>query len=251
MIRLLILLLVLCGCASAKPKEKHRSTEKRAHKMALKDNLVAYWGFEYSPQLYPQVFDQSGNGNHLSANNFVVGGSGVVTAKLGNGIETDGSNGFSLSSYAGISHEGDDFTVVMWFKPSTLVFTATLVSGNEWSVVLDTVFKVTIDGKELTLSTALEAGQWYFLAFGWNSGAPGFIWASVNLADGIQDPRSSITQTLGSFLMGNNTVGVFDDMAIYRRSVSDEELEQIYNDGDGLPFEDYEEQSCRSIECCD
>lgn len=220
--------------------------------MALKDDIATYWGFEHSPQLYPQVFDQTFNGNDLSPNNFVVGGTGVVPARVGNGIETDGSQGFGLvPSYSGLSHQGSDFTVFMWFKPSSLVFTATLVAGNEWSVVLDTVFKVTIDGKELVLPTALEVNQWYFIAFGWNSGPPGFLWATVNLADGVQEPRSAITQSLGSFIMGNNTLGVFDDTAIFRRSLSDEELSQIYNDGDGLPFSEWEEAECGAIECCD
>lgn len=243
----LLILLVLCVCAEAKAKQKPK------HSMALKDSLAAHWGFEHDQALFPGVFDQSGNGNDLIPNSNFVAGSNLVPGKVGNAIKMDGSHLFNLNpSSAGISHQGNGFTVAFWYRPSSLLFFEQLVSGGEWSVAFDSgVFKVTVDGKEMVLPNTIETEQWYFIALGWMDTPRPYIWAVVNMTDQVRTVRDAITTTISSFTVGNGN-GTIDDFAIWRRSVPAHELYQIWNKANGLPFEEWgDPENCRSIECCD
>jgi hypothetical protein len=224
--------------------------------MPLKDDLAAYWNFEQNPVLFP-IHDQSGNGNHLTAHGDPV----LVPGKLGQAIEFNGTNQWlDISSNAGFSHQGAEFTAILWFKPLALAHQTVLASTAEWGaqIVLsggNFYVNVAIEDEEVTVTDVpLEVGAWCLLALGFKDAS--YIWASVNLSARVTALQTGLTPAPGTFSMaGSAAIGwaniVLDDTAVFRRLLSASELTAIYNRGRGLPFEDWDKQKiCKATTCC-
>lgn len=247
----ILLLLVLPFCLDAKPKWKHKH-------MSLKDGLAAYWDMEQNPALFP-VHDQSGSGNHLTGVNAPT----LTTGKIGQGIEFDGVNQYlTLPSAAGISHQGGEFTFGIWIKPLALLHFGTVAFNGEWGIGMRLVggsyyFNIAVEDEEVTSTVPLVGGQWYFVALGWYNTNGTFVWASVNLEPRLRAEQAGITPIPGNAFNISNAASfpfafVADEAALWRRNVPASELYQIYNEGEGLPFEEWGDPvPCRSIECCD
>lgn len=261
----LIILLLTCLCL-AKDKPKHH------HKMALTDDLVAYWGFEHDVALFGGWDSVWPHSNTLVAVNFDASlpaserlVKGIVPidrwGHLGNAVRTPGIVGsvaLQPSSNSGISHQGGPFSVVFWYKPTTLEAPGEVLGGiGEWWVIRDTSggsvflsFLIDVSGANTILNVVnvpLVLGEWYFVAFGWDGSSR--AWATVNLQSGVTaDAAAYSPSSHVPFFWGNN---IFDDVAIWRRSLSDSELRKIYNRGKGLSFSEWEEAPCGAITCCD
>lgn len=225
--------------------------------MALKDQLVAYWDYEQDPVLGGLFFDQTHNSNHMRAFNDPVLAEGRVGQAV---LLDDGSQVMDVASYAGISHQGQEFTVGFWYKPITLSAGSPLIAGNEWSIAIsfnspDYFLSVTIAGKTMPItSVPLIVGEWYFVALGWREGIGlASLWTSINLSNGEHTLQPSISPSISAFLVGGGGVSaMFDEFAIWRRALSDFELSTIYNNGEGITYDDYDEvMPCRTINCCD
>lgn len=260
-------ILIICLCAEAGPKRhghKHKQglgvTLTGAKCMALKSNLLAYWNFEQDPRLFP-IHDQSGNGNHLIGHNSPT----IVAGKVGNAIQFNGTNQWlDMASSAGISHQGTEFTAFIWFKVLALAHNKNIVNNSEWgaSTVLSGgshYVNVAVEDEDFNITDVpLEVGRWYFLALGWYGANGQFAWGSINLSDRVRESQSSLTAIPNStFNVGGNPSSgwnniVIDEAAIWRRAVSAEELTEIYNDGDGLDFSEWDAvRTCKEIKCCD
>ena len=257
---LLLIVLPLYLCAAPKEKAKHK-------KMALRDSLDAYWDMEQNPLLFP-VHDQTGNGHHLTG----FGGPAQVTGKLGKAIEFAADTEFLdllTTTHVVLDLNGKDFTVATWFKPAELVNNTGILGSHfqKWyariiSSAGNYYVEVKIANGGLTISDVpLQVGQWYFLAFGWhNSPATQwgqYTWGTVNLGVRAREVRAPFVNDNPAFGIGAAGTGfafrgAVDDTAIWSRRVAAHELHQIYNDGDGLPFEEWGDPvPCQSIECCD
>lgn len=267
---LLLLLLFLASFATAKDKPKH--------KMALKDNLDAYWNMEQDPSTV-SIWDKSGNGHHLTSSG-LDGTSNPfaqsVTGKVGKGISLSFNTVTFASSYLdllltlypGLDLDSKDFTVVAWFKPSRLGNIAILGSSAvKWFAKISSsgseyyaTVKIANGSNIVITDVPLEEGQWYFLAFGWHN-SPDFgqySWATVNLSDRVRvaqgpwsndSPAFGITGVAGG---GDPFDGVVDEVGIWSRRLSASELRELYNHGDGLPFEEWDVvPECEAIPCCD
>lgn len=247
-----LLTLALCITSFGKDKGKH---------MALTDGLIAHWGFEHDPIIYGVWDNVPPHRNNLVASNFPSQPSPLVNGKLGKAIETDGGGMFSLpSSSAGVSHQGNPFTVAFWFKPTALNEGAVVAVNNEWNVTTPQsagsfYFQIEIDGKQVPVtSVPLVVGEWYHVCFGWYDHNGSFVWAVVNLSDRVRGPHVLSGPTLGPFLIGGGSApGVHDDFAIWRRALSAQEIRALYNHGKGLPFEEWDKATAcpPAINCCD
>lgn len=256
---ILIVLIVLSSalCAEAKKKSKH-------NRMALKDDLLAYYNFEQDPRLF-LIWDQSGNGNHLTPE----GSPPTTTGKIGLGVSFNGLDQRLFKSTSNsISHAGGSFTATGWFKPASLIplTTPALFGNSEWRVFLvqngpNYHFEfVGLDESLMITSVLVEVDQWYFLAMGYDA-ITGVSWASVNLYNGKTTPQDTAPVPVPNdpFVIGTSPSssywahGVVDECAIWiGRSLSDAELALIYNDGDGLAFTEWDKvKVCKEIKCCD
>lgn len=267
MIQIFFLLPLSVCCLLAKDKPKH--------KMALKDNLVAAWLFEHDPLTIPEVFDASHSGNNLRAVGYNVVGDYVVPGKVGNAVSTDGGTFFSLPSSGpvttpgqprrtGVSHQGGEFTVAFWFQPTELNQGAVLAVNNEWSISTpynspDFYFEIGIGVRLLPVpAVPLVVGEWYLVMFGQSEpeAALSHIWAGVwttGQTAGVKSLEPMNGSNIGPFLIGGGSgPGLLDDFFIWRRALTDAERNEIWNDGDGLAFEEWDAVTpCREITCCD
>lgn len=257
---ILIVLIVLSSalCAEAKKKSKH-------NRMALKDDLLAYYNFEQDPRLFP-IHDQSGNGNHLTGVNFnpvPTPTTSLVEGKLGKAISFNGSNQ-SATVASGVNFLGQPFTFAFWYKPLSFsdggsILTMTALGGV--STVDDGSgnfsFRVTLAGKTISPAVVLVLNQWYFLVFGYVPITEGrgrsHIFCGLDMFEG-QKAIWELNPTFGSSFTvgGGGSHGVYDELAVWTRAVDAEELTAIYNDGDGLDFSEWDAvRTCKEIKCCD
>lgn len=252
---LLLTLVLLPFCANAKDKAKH--------KMALKDSLAAYWNFEQNPALGFEIWDQTHNGNHLRPQSLAASQPTLVPGKIDNGTQIINGAQLKLQSNSGISHQGNSFTVCGWFQPQLLTTPLPILGDTEgeWLVQMEVSgadhylrFRIEPDGRDATINITdvpLIIGQWYFIAFGWYDHSGSFAWASVNLSDKVRTELSApLVTTLNPPLFQGESV--FDEIGIWRRALTAQEIREIYNDGDGFPFEEWDVVTpCREITCCD
>lgn len=252
----ILLLLLSSFCLMAKDKPQHR--------MALKDQLTAYYNMEQNPALF-KVWDQSGNGNHLTGHGSPV----LVDSVLGKAIQFNGVDQWlSIASNAGLNHNGGEFTGLVWFQPVSLAHGKRLIGSVDWGVnIVESAgshyVNVSIeDGSFNITDVPLEVGQRYFLAFGWygveNALKRGtFTWGSVNLSDRVREFRTAWTDPAGPFTIAGTSSSarasvIIDEAAIFHRFVTAQEIRALYNKGNGLSFEDYDTVTpCREITCCD
>lgn len=107
------------------------------------------------------------------------------------------------------------------------------------------------DAQVNVTSVPMVIGEWYWVALGWYDDNGSYAWASVNLSERVRVAAVALPATITTSPIFWNP-HVFDEAAIWRRALSDQELREIYNDGDGLAFEDYDKiVECEAIECCD
>lgn len=260
-LRLLAFLLIPL-CLGAKDHPKHHNHK---HKMSLLNNLVANWNMQQNTALGFLVHDQSGNANHLTPEGSPPNADGIIDL----GVSLNGtSQRLFNSTSASISHNGGAFTVIGWFKPGSLtpVTTPAIFGNSEWRVFLvqnGPLFHFEFAGLDESLmvtAVAVEIGQWYFLAMGYDD-VEKTAWASVNLYNGKTTPQPTppIPIPADPFVVGTAPSssywahGIIDEISIWiGRSLTDGELLELYNDGNGLPFEDYDTVTpCRKITCCD
>lgn len=251
----ILLLLVLPFCLSAKPKWK----AKHNH-MALKDDLRVYLNFEQDPVIFPPIWDQTGNGNHLNPSSGAV----LAEGKIGNAVNVAGTSRLFFSSNTGISYQNGAFTVAFWFKPAVLA-TPLIIAGDsdgEWIVQMELSgsgyyylrCRISPDDFDAVCDVTdvpMVIGEWYFVTLGWYDDNGSYAWASVNLSPRVRTAAVGplVPSTTPPVFRNQNT---FDEAAIWRRFVSVSELQEIYNDGEGLPFEEWDLVSpCRKITCCD
>lgn len=257
---ILILVMLATLCSHAKQKDK---------KVSLRDDLVAYWAFDKDPRRF-SVWDKTHHQNNLTPHGWAseIETDNLVDGRIGDAIQTDGETQyFDIASNAGFSHQGDEFTFVMWFKPLTLANLKFLATTTEWGALIiedsgSFYVQVTIEDEDITItSVPLVAGEWYFLALGWrvHESDPDLsvAWATINMEPPLTANQAGLTASAGPFAVAAGTgatafvEGTFDDAAFWRRSLTAGELHELYNDGDGLPLSEWEPAACeRGARCC-
>lgn len=228
----------------------------------LRENLVSYWNFEQDTRQF-NIWDQAHGGNHLEPIENPLN----ITGKVGLGVQINAlptPQGLHREFTSSLSHQGQEFTYTLWFKPTVLStgISFILMTNGEYGLTLvqaGTNYFVQADIDDVTLIAShlpIVVGQWYFVAIGWN-GEKAFL--SVNLGNNIDGLKSSLPiNTGGEFQHGNSGVSVFhkldavlDEAGFWRgRSLTREELEFLFNQGNGRTYTDFFSQPCDTIECC-
>lgn len=251
---IILLALLYAVTLNAKDKSKH---------MALKDSLVGYWNMAQDPGLFPvhdRVFPHR---TPLIGVNFDVDENPptrLVTGLLDKAIWLHGNRTLNAQSNTYLSHQASQFTVGLWWQPRNLVAPSTIFGNGdgEWLATVQTsggnyYVRLTISEQDLLVSDVpLVVGQFYFITFGWNGTS---VWASVNLSARVTVDLAALLPAQPNkpiLFNGDGASAYFDDTMIWRRSVSASELDAIYNDGDGLPFNQWDAtpKPCRAITAC-
>jgi hypothetical protein len=225
----------------------------------LRQGLVAYWPLnETATSGDVTAKDESGKGNDLTSNNSVLSTAGLI----GNARQFVSANQefLSIASNADMQFGDKDFTLALWFNADDwgsyqivakdasgareFECSTTVSSGNNrllsaWyhsGGQVSLVFGPTAGG-------GLAAGAWHFLAFR-HINSTGVITGRINTttATWTRPANQTWSSTSTPFHLGSRAFvpfqqyfnGKIDECARWNRALSDAELSELYNSGNGI-----------------
>lgn len=209
------------------------------------NGLVAYYAFEETSGV---VVDETGinNGSNDGADR-------GVTGKIGNAFdfETSETDGVDISDSASLDISGKQFSFTAWVKWEDSIIGSIMNKGFDGSKFPyrfgDMGGQTNIWGffppwQEMDYNL-FNTGEWYFVAFIYNETNLGLY---VNnalvqmVAETTDIPQNNINVTIGydGSIDGPRDYmdGLIDELGMWNRSLSVDELSELWNDGDGLAF---------------
>jgi hypothetical protein len=211
------------------------------------DNLVSFWPLD---EVSGRRADVHGT-NALTDNNSVAS----ATGKVGLAADFEGDNSESLSVADNTSLSmgvSQDFAIALWvYRESSSGFQV-LLSKSETDIeyaIFDTgVFSLEVYGSAgfgdvgtLTSTIPLSLNTWYFLVV-WHDAAANTLNLSVNgsapesigHSAGVYDGAG--TFRLGSYVYGSHFDGLLDQVGIWKRLLTADEITWLYNSGAGRTY---------------
>lgn len=222
--------------------------------MALTDNLKGYWKLD---EASGNSQDSSGNGEHLTNTNTATFGTG----KINNGTilnGTDQCHKILDSSIASIG-TGSAFSVQAWFKADTITSIHFPVSGStannsvgypycmwiEGTTVSFMTWNTTGNWLQVISSVAISTGNWYHCVLvkesnsSWKIYVNGTVTASTATRSGTLTGQTGLAVGAndgGTAGMGGYFDGMVDEVAIWDRALTSDEVTELYNSGNGLSY---------------
>ncbi len=207
----------------------------------LVNNLVAYYSFdEESGGVAKDLIGENSNGN-------LLGGASFGTGKLGNAVITDGSNDMVEFNYNPEDWDWGtgDFTIQMWIKApmqsGTKEFFEREPATTQYAGIISddgiSTFRWSTPGAGHTILCGnIWDNQWHHLLVTRNSGniklfVDGIICGSVNDGTDISGQGSYYPNPtmMGFRNIGRFTMGALDEVGIWKRGLSDGEVQSIYD----------------------
>lgn len=222
-------------------------------------NLISWWKFD----------EASGNAVDSHGSNTLAETSGTIDAVAGkvNGgrdLEAGDTEYFEVADNASVSFGDEDFTCGLWIKPETIpggahhYFGKWNSGGNKREYVMgidhaydwySPMFFVSSDGTNfhyVISGVNCSAGNWYFVVF-WHDSVNNRIGISVNNEAAVTTAHSTgcfdsdspfRVGADGQTTPGNFADGVVDEGFLYRRLLTADEREWLWNSGNGRTYDD-------------
>ncbi|MCD6108574.1 MAG: hypothetical protein J7J89_03780, partial [Thermoplasmata archaeon] len=214
------------------------------------NSLVGYWSFDYYNSTH--VFDNSTYRNNGTFQGTSFGINNITTGKYGKGLQFDGVDDYvdCGNDFTSISTE---FTIELWMKTSdttnsgTPISYATTHSDNEILLYNYKSFGLYIGGSNVGTGVSANDGNWHHIVWIWKSSGgetklykDGDIAYSGTLQSGYTinhgtDRRLIVGQEQdsvgGGFSSSQAFNGLIDEVRIYNRVLSWEEVNASYNNG--------------------
>ncbi len=220
----------------------------------LKLGLVAYYSLD---ETSGTVIDATGNGNNGTNNGATAG----VLGKVGNAYGFNGSNNYiSLVNANVITNNMLNATVSVWVNTNSLnTRRYILASGNGFNSYDETLQIFFWDNNTLNISffrnggvdlggvsynsSNMNTGEWYHIVSVLSNNSIKLYLNGVKVGSTVRlssDPVSSSTNmmAIGRFGTYNGYYfdGSLDEVGIWNRALSQEEISRLYNSGQGLPY---------------
>ncbi|MDD4476776.1 MAG: DUF1566 domain-containing protein [Patescibacteria group bacterium] len=217
----------------------------------LKSGLVGWWTFDGKDVNATTVFDKSGQGNNGTRN----GGVAVSSGKIGQAGKFDGSNDYiDLGTQTTLNQQGS-LTLSGWFKlngdytsSQSIITNSTGVVANYALVFGYNDYKLglwnTADSPNIISNRSISDNYWHYFAVT-RSGSSG-NWVESIYIDGVLDKTDTITTNpnggttdgvaigrFGGYADSYKFKGNLDDIRIYNRALSLNEIKQLYALGGG------------------
>ena len=218
----------------------------------ITDGLVGYWTFDGNDLSGVNAADVSGQGNHGVLTNGPV----PTIGRIGQALEFDGDDDFvNVSAATSIDDLNNELTIAAWIRPDTVGATifggiATKNTGsNTGSWLLrqnsDGVhFHFVYSGVDLFDSltvAALSVETWSHVVVVWTDSSDDAVFyidgaltsSNTPFTTGSPETDSTVDLRLGIANFGEVFDGRIDDIRIYNRALSPEEIKRLYNLGGG------------------
>lgn len=220
--------------------------------VAISNGLIGYWTFDGGTINWngKTIADVSGAGDTLTMNGYnTATNTAPIAGKIGQALKFNGSSqDLSHSNISAFNFGTGDFSVSFWMKPSSPWGTGTTQavlgqktsdSFNGWQIYQDSGhpgyldMRITQQNNFLTAST-IPTGTWTYVTFVRKNGNTyWYLNGSLN-ASGTNS--ASISDS-GLFYIGYAPTwtayytGAFDDVRIYNRALSSQEVQELYQMG--------------------
>jgi hypothetical protein len=224
-----------------------------ANNDSLSKGLVGWWNFDGKTVSGTRVFDASGNGNYGTMTN----GPTVTEGKLGQGMGFDGGDDYvDLGNPASLKLTGSA-TWSVWANFINIPpgvdqnIVAKRDGGGDRGWVLrlsggtDFAMNISFDGTDANSAqrdsnTPVLPGQWYHIVGVYNASAQ-----TLDMyVNGIKDnallsgtvPASQFDSSVNAFIgarasLSGPVTGLIDDVRVYSRALSKDEIKRLYNMG--------------------
>lgn len=220
--------------------------------------LISYWKLD---EASGNAVDSHGS-NTLTDNNTAT----VITGKIGNARDLNWSAGehFSLADNASLSTGDIDFTFSVWHRVDSVGGTQMIIAkdtsggGNREYIVIFNASSgrfafgayTATDSETLVDATStgsLSLGTWYFIV-AWYSASLDTMYIQVNNGT-VHTASKGPLQASGNatFMLGRRQYpgfpdqldGVIDEVGFWKRVLSSQEREALYNAGNGLAYSSF------------
>ena len=222
--------------------------------MTLTTNCELYHTFDNGDYSAPTLVDKTSNGRDGTNSGCTTG----VAGKLGECFSFDGvDNNVSLGSYPDASSA---FTVTAWIN--TDIITGSGGSGPEGGTVfdnetgstkgilirrdLDALFIAVNDaGNRYTATTSsfLTINTWYFITIVYDGSDVRVYYNGSGNKIADFAAASHVADTSGGVIGRHNSLeneqgfdGKIDEFSVWSRALSTDEIDELYNNGDGLVY---------------
>jgi len=213
--------------------------------IGLNSGLVGYWSFDGKDMAGVTAYDRSGNAN----NGTLTGGPTRAIGKIGQGLSFDGSNDYVSFGNASSLNPATAITISAWINTSAPTTNFAMIVNKDSGVPDNSQYTLRMNGTTgkamfraegaglITASgnTILNANQWYHVVGTYDGNNTRFY------LNGVEDA----TPASGSGNMTNNSAnleigrrddgyyfpGKIDDVRIYNRALSGDEIKRLYRIG--------------------
>jgi hypothetical protein len=213
----------------------------------LTKGLVGFWLFNESGG--DLANDLSGNGNHGTINNMAfppTSSSGWNAGRRGTALSFDGSNDYVISSSGPNFDNQSEISISMWVKVNSgvsdyLIELPEISSGSNGvglrydSNTIDYHVVTHSDNSFTDVSGSVSLGRWYHIALIYNGVTltgykDGVSVGShdVTLGTGIKHASGEVNIGRFGTLGGSCFQGQIDEVRIYNRALSAQEIKQLY-----------------------
>lgn len=212
----------------------------------LNTDLVSYYKLEETTGV---VVDSLGTNN--GTNNGATRG---VTGKINNAFNfvSSGSDNVQISDDNSLN-PSDEISVSVWFKPDSLGQSSYLVSKyfdgttRDWEILLQNndkaIFRISIGNSHQTLlsSNTASGTGWHHLVGTYNGSYQCTYLDNVGTC--TVKTGSMDNSNADVFIGANNDIptytdGIIDEIGIWNRTLSSDEITQLYNGGSGISYTD-------------
>lgn len=214
---------------------------------SLIDGLHAYYAFENDSADPGGVLDTSGNNRHGTGP--VGSGLATVTGKVGNALSFNGASGSEVVINQVPESDFDfinsDFTIQAWFQVNsfTTQWQALVAKGEGGGWRLhryNATSNLAVNlGQGDTQTGNMNDGAWHHVVAIHDAGSTTDIWIDGGLAvsgSGSGPGDRSGIPTIGDNPEANNRNwnGLIDELAFWNRTLTTDEVAQLYNNGSGM-----------------
>ncbi len=212
----------------------------------LIDGLVEHWAFDGD---YAAALDDSNDGVLALTG---TGSATFVTGKFGDAVDLENSVGnqaaINVGDPAEFAFEGGSMSISAWYTTESLYTNwqalASQSEGGNWRIARhsssDTNFKYSVGGPANVASNIdQQDGSWHHVAVTHESG--GDITMYIDGVEAAAQPEwvlgngNGLSMQIGgnSQAAGRGWDGMIDDVAIWDRALTPDEVTSIWNDGTG------------------